>query len=1561
MEEIGSTVGTETSNTIVPSSGPRPSPHATANSPDGDSKSAEGQDSTKAENQDSTDVVEGELSSGTVSESLPTSVVEAPVAAISETVDPVSPSATSQQPTDPTVQAEESPPAAAVQPETNPRQNVPAEQVLPKPTSPPKSKIQLMKEERERKLQEAKKKREKEKLRKQKEKKKKKRKTANEKDGSAGDAELQSIRANISEEILYKRFSGYAYVCNRQGNVKYDMENGWKRRYIELQYREIRFYKKKNSTSGWVKSFFLAKGSKVKLMKARSEEFPFCFEILIGRTSKRFYIALRVFEHMESWLYALREFIPACMSIIRGLRVKMMGTDDEALQEYTPAQLKQLRNKIAKLFRLVKPKNSGEIEKDELLLCVETDPKVQMLLRSDPVLTLLLDVTRYSTDFMTMDTNGDGTISYEEILHFCGILRSRNLDRKNLTVRLFKLIDVDNNGDIDKDELQNAILNKPDVVLHMKNNGALRGLLAPKTYQKTFENMDTNNDGVISLEEMLAFVDRYDNSATRRRIAITRLFEVIDADNDGTLQQTEFLKAIKENSAAKLLVESEETLRPIIEQEDPSEIFKEIDKDGDGEVSLEELLMWCSVEDDAVQAETWRLMRVFVHLTEKEKPPPEISLITLASNNAPGYLISGKSLLKRLVLFPNKVCRDNVFRVERLRPLLQPSQHANVVTAMLGSWSSGKMNFEEFNAFCLGTILSQNFAEHTQLEEASPHHAKPAPTHKHSRTRDVLFKAHVDETKLEERKFEKDQKAINKERLKKARAEREAREAALAKAMKEEHLKREEEEKKLKAAVKLDLERKKKKKLHAAKHKAHDHMLVKVGAVGGSKPYCVGCRRIAWDYELKKAAIEEEELVKDTAGWAAQARNEEKEKQKGWKLLEEALQRREDKIKMKFNHDIEKQKRRFALRMKMGKQGAGDAEIGEAIRQSEPRIYTGKATMAKKQEEMDDSFEAINSTRGDGLGEHGFWERAQRSFDATISRKKSEHKKYWKKEVLEGRKNRFNEERIRLLSVRRDIEKKESGREAMAIKFAEKWDKEKRDEWIRRPPEDREMRKQCKNRETFLEIVSRLRTRGRVSRLLWQRTLSDNGAVSMHQVFDTARDKHYVMKVIPCSSENQVATIMDDTFLQRRVASECRYCVNVDDCFYHAVTGFGGGYYIVMILYECGTKGELAERVFDQSDPIDDELGLTWAGQIAQGLKKLHENQYIHRNLKPANVFISEDETAMIGDYPITKSFEATLPLAATYMGGPTYLAPELLKENLHFPGIISPPIDIWAFGCTIYYMCTGKEVCLTSEGFLPISMDKLMDSIPVRFETTIRQLIQITLVHNSEERATLDEIISIVQAEQNNRQNAREEELRHIQTVTDLFHRIDKDGGGEIEMHELLEAIETDRWVAKLLARNERLQPLLRPEKVMKTFAQIDKDGDGMVTKDELLNFTKILNFGGDHDKDVLNAVVKIFNILCHGAAMLASKDTLLHAFDMRPDVKLLLERVPSLQPLLDTKKYAKSFLKLETHTEGHVTLDEMIAYAVELEQETQRKREIKAQRKAEKRMAKKLARSYN
>jgi len=106
---------------------------------------------------------------------------------------------------------------------------------------------------------------------------------------------------------------------------------------------------------------------------------------------------------------------------------------------------------------------------------------------------------------------------------------------------------------------------------------------------------------------------------------------------------------------------------------------------------------------------------------------------------------------------------------------------------------------------------------------------------------------------------------------------------------------------------------------------------------------------------------------------------------------------------------------------------------------------------------------------------------------------------------------------------------------------------------------------------------------------------------------------------------------------------------------------------------------------------------LRYGVQIAAALEHAHGRGIIHRDLKTANIVITQESGAKILDFGLAKQLgnearrEATLsqtPLteAGTLMGTMHYLAPEVLRGEA-----ADPQSDIWAFGAILYEMAAGK------------------------------------------------------------------------------------------------------------------------------------------------------------------------------------------------------------------------------------------------------------------------------
>merc|ERR1719195_1886344 len=93
------------------------------------------------------------------------------------------------------------------------------------------------------------------------------------------------------------------------------------------------------------------------------------------------------------------------------------------------------------------------------------------------------------------------------------------------------------------------------------------------------------------------------------------------------------------------------------------------------------------------------------------------------------------------------------------------------------------------------------------------------------------------------------------------------------------------------------------------------------------------------------------------------------------------------------------------------------------------------------------------------------------------------------------------------------------------------------------------------------------------------------------------------------------------------------------------------------------------------------------AVQVLLGLVYLHSKRILHRDVKPANVFLAITGAALLGDLGVAKVLLAGSEQAQTFVGSPAYMAPEVVDAQPY--GTAS---DIWSFGCVAYEMCTLRR-----------------------------------------------------------------------------------------------------------------------------------------------------------------------------------------------------------------------------------------------------------------------------
>ena len=122
------------------------------------------------------------------------------------------------------------------------------------------------------------------------------------------------------------------------------------------------------------------------------------------------------------------------------------------------------------------------------------------------------------------------------------------------------------------------------------------------------------------------------------------------------------------------------------------------------------------------------------------------------------------------------------------------------------------------------------------------------------------------------------------------------------------------------------------------------------------------------------------------------------------------------------------------------------------------------------------------------------------------------------------------------------------------------------------------------------------------------------------------------------------------------------------------------GVFFIVMEY---VKGESLESTLDREKSLDVPRALTYGVQVLKGVEHAHEAQILHRDLRPANVLISESGLVKVADFGTSRLLEKSH--ATTVIGSPPYMAPE------QFQGRAVLASDIYSVGVILYQMLTGQ------------------------------------------------------------------------------------------------------------------------------------------------------------------------------------------------------------------------------------------------------------------------------
>ena len=201
----------------------------------------------------------------------------------------------------------------------------------------------------------------------------------------------------------------------------------------------------------------------------------------------------------------------------------------------------------------------------------------------------------------------------------------------------------------------------------------------------------------------------------------------------------------------------------------------------------------------------------------------------------------------------------------------------------------------------------------------------------------------------------------------------------------------------------------------------------------------------------------------------------------------------------------------------------------------------------------------------------------------------------------------------------------------------------------------------------------------------------------------------------------------DDGYRQR-LAHEARAAAEVDHPNLAPVleAGEADGRLYLAVRYVDGRS--LAERLAVGGPLAVGEL-VRLAANVAAGLDALHRRGIVHRDVKPANILLAADGTAVLGDFGLAKSRAWTvLTKTGQVLGTPNYLAPEVIRGQS-----ATPLSDLYGLGCVLFECLAGTSP-FAGRGVLRVGMAHLKEEpgdpaagredVPPALAWTVRQAL---------------------------------------------------------------------------------------------------------------------------------------------------------------------------------------------------------------------------------------------
>lgn len=228
--------------------------------------------------------------------------------------------------------------------------------------------------------------------------------------------------------------------------------------------------------------------------------------------------------------------------------------------------------------------------------------------------------------------------------------------------------------------------------------------------------------------------------------------------------------------------------------------------------------------------------------------------------------------------------------------------------------------------------------------------------------------------------------------------------------------------------------------------------------------------------------------------------------------------------------------------------------------------------------------------------------------------------------------------------------------------------------------------------------------------------IGGGGMGVVYRAQDRRLGRNVAIKVLP-------PELTRDPVAKARFLQEARAASALDHpnlCTVYEVGEAGASQlYLAMPCYD----GETLRNRIDARGPLPVAEALDVAAQVLKGLAKAHRHGIVHRDVKPANLMVTDDGVVKILDFGIAKlarigaNAAAELTRTGARVGTPAYMSPEQARGEE-----VDARADLWAVGVVLYEMLAGVRPA--SGGGEPGPVRRLRPDAPSEVEGILRRLL---------------------------------------------------------------------------------------------------------------------------------------------------------------------------------------------------------------------------------------------